>query len=158
MITRLFVLIVFTFTLSGCLPWPNVAKPPSCPMVTLIQDPPLFGDTRVQSSIVNFSGKCGYKRKKTALELSLSLVFEVKRKNSNAAFSHNQGYYVAIPKFYPNPMGKRIFSFPIKFAANEKRVRASDRVRITIPLKVGTPIDEYVIYVGLSTSSSRNYR
>ncbi len=154
MITRLFVLIVFTFTLSGCLPWPNVAKPPSCPEVTLIQDPPLFGDTRVQSSIVNFSGKCGYKRKKTALEVSLSLVFEVKRKNSSDVFSHNQVYYVAIPKFYPNPMGKRVFSFPIKFAVNEERVRASDRVRITIPLKVGTPIDDYVIYVGLSKSSS----
>ena len=154
MITRLFVLIVFTFTLSGCLPWPNVAKPPSCPKVTLIQDPPLFGDTRVQSSIVNFSGKCGYKRNKTALEVSLSLVFDVKRKNSSDVFSHNQVYYVAIPKFYPNPMGKRVFSFPIKFAVNEKRVRASDRVRITIPLKVGTPIDDYVIYVGLSKSSS----
>jgi len=154
MITRLFVLIVFTFSLSGCLPWPNVANPPSCPKVTLIQDPPLFGDIPVQSSIVNFSGKCGYKRKNTALEISLSLVFDVKRKNSSDVFSHNQVYYVAIPKFYPNPMGKRVFSFPIKFAVNEKRVRASDRVRITIPLKVGTPIDDYVIYVGLSKSSS----
>lgn len=154
MITRLFVFIVFTFMLSGCLPWPNVAKPPSCPEVILIQDPPLFGDTRVQSSIVNFSGKCGYKRNKTALEVSLSLVFEVKRKNSSDVFSHNQVYYVAIPKFYPNPMGKRVFSFPIKFAVNEERVRASDRVRITIPLKVGTRIDDYLIYVGLSKSSS----
>ena len=154
MITRLFVIIVFTFTLSGCLPWPNVANPPSCPKVTLIQDPPLFDDIGVQSSIVNFSGKCGYKRKKTALEVSLRLAFDVKRKNSRDVFSHNQVYYVAIPKFYPNPLGKRVFSFPIKFAVNEKRVRASDRVRITIPLKVGTPIDEYVIYVGLSKSSS----
>ena len=154
MITRLFVLIVFTFTLSGCLPWPNVAKPPSCPKVTLIPDPPLFGDTRVQSSIVNFSGKCGYKRRNTELEVSLSLVFDVKRKSPNDVFSYNQGYYVAMPKFYPNPMGKRIFSFPIKFEANENRVRASDRVRITIPLKEGTPIHEYVIYVGLVKSSS----
>ena len=154
MITRLFVLIVFTLTLSGCLPWPNVARPHSCPKVTLIQDPPLLGDIRVQSSIINFSGKCDYKRKKTVLEVSLSLVFDVKRKKSNDAFSHNQGYYVAIPKFYPNPMGKRVFSFPIKFEANEKRVRASDRVRIIIPIKVGTPIDEYDIYVGLSKSSS----
>ena len=62
MITRLFVLIVFTLTLFGCLPWQNVAKPPSCPNVTLIEDPPLFGDIRVQSSIVNFSGKCGPRR------------------------------------------------------------------------------------------------
>ncbi|MEK9847037.1 MAG: hypothetical protein VW445_04400, partial [Rhodospirillaceae bacterium] len=108
----------------------------------------MFGDIPVQSSIVNFSGKCGYKRKNTALEISLSLVFDVKRKNSSDVFSHNQVYYVAIPKFYPNPMGKRVFSFPIKFAVNEKRVRASDRVRITIPLKVGTPVDDYVIYVG----------
>ena len=154
MITRLFVLIVFTLTLSGCLPWQNVAKPPSCPKVTLIQDPPLFDDIRVQSSIVNFSGKCGYKRKKTVLEVFLSVVFDVKRKNSNSVFSYNQSYYVAIPKFYPSPMGKRIFSFPIKFEANEKRVRASDRVRIIIPIKVGTPIDEYDIYVGLSKSSS----
>lgn len=154
MITRLFVLMLFTLPLSGCLPWKNIAKPPLCPKVTLIQDPPLFSDVRVQSSIVNFSGKCGYKTKKTVLEVFLSLAFDVKRKNTNGVFSHNQGYYVAIPKFYPNPMGKRIFSFPIKFEANEKRVRASDRVRIIIPIKVGTPINEYDIYVGLSKSSS----
>ena len=154
MIIRLFALIFFTFTLSGCLPWQNLAKPPLCPKVTLIQDPPSLVDTRFQSSIVKFSGKCGYKRKNTELEVSLSLFFDVRRKNSKDIFSHNQGYYVAMPKFYPNPMGKRIFSFPIKFEANENRVRASDRVRITIPLKEGTPIHEYVIYVGLVKSSS----
>lgn len=154
MTVRPFAFIVFTLTLTGCLPWPNVAKPPLCPKVTLIEDPPLLGDTGVQSIIVNFSGNCGYKRKRTELEVSLSLVFDVKRENSRGAFTHYQGYYVAIPKFYPNPMGKRIFNFPIKFKANENRATATDRVRIAIPLKVGTPIDDYAIYVGLTESSS----
>ena len=47
-------------------------------------------------------------------------------------------------------MAKRIFSFTIKFEENEKRVKASDWVMITTRLKVRTPIDEYVIYLGLS--------
>ena len=66
-------------------------------------------------------------------------------------------YFVAIPKFHPNPEGKRIFSRAYKFPrSSTRRERLTEsNIRIFLPLEDRITAAAYDIYLGFQLTDEQ---
>lgn len=108
-----------------------------------------------EAKIVDFKGKCVHKKSKGILSISLSVNFEIIRgpKNRNGKIDFN--YFVAIPKFYPDAEGKKIFSISEEFEEQSRRRTIVDELIIKVPIKKGQSFDLYSTYIGFQLSSQQ---
>ncbi|MBS41373.1 MAG: hypothetical protein CMM83_06630 [Rhodospirillales bacterium] len=148
-------------TLMGCGSFSSNRQPmPPCPKIFLLKDANTLTvfdskkgmdiiDIISDISIINFKGQCGFNKKRTGVNLSLRIVFDVSRGPANKNQSVSFDYFVAIPKFHPSPSGKKIFPINVMFKGNKNRMKLIDRVEIKVPISTKYDAKDYSIYIGI---------
>ena len=138
----------------------------ACPPIYLIKQAETFkrfeyfGQEKTEgmlfeAKIIDFQGKCVYEKNKSALSVSLSINFEIVRGPKNRDGKIDFNYFVAIPKFYPDAQGKRIFSISEEFEEQSKRRRIVDELVIKVPIQKKQSFDQYQTYIGFQLSSQQ---
>jgi hypothetical protein len=154
------VVAVIIPLLSACGAFGPKKAPPRCPEVLLLKHAnsvtyfkPGPGrditDVLATIAIVDFKGGCEYNRKRTKVNITLNVAFDVRRGPADRSRTADFRYFVAIPKFHPAPQGKSIFPLQAKFRGNQTRLNLIDEVRLEIPMPPYPKIDEYSIYMGI---------
>lgn len=144
--------------LSGCSSL-ETKTPPSCPPVLVLRDTAQLvrylpgpgrdiTDVVFGANVVDFRAECVYNRKRTEVDIDLSVMFDVRRGPADRTRRADFRYFVAIPHFHPAPQGKRVFPISVRFEGNRTRLRYTDKVELTVPLDPKQPRDEYAIYLG----------
>ena len=105
-------------------------------------------DVDFRSRIVDFRGTCDYNDKRTQVDIALNVMFDVRRGPANRGGKAAFDYFVAIPKFYPAPQGKKTFPLSVAFVGNDTRRQVTDQVHLKIPLAAKARLDDYAIYLG----------
>ncbi|MBR86621.1 MAG: hypothetical protein CMM29_07480, partial [Rhodospirillaceae bacterium] len=69
------------------------------------------------------------------------------------------GFFVAIPDFFPNPEGKKVFYKSITFPKNSDKIRLADReIIIRIPIIDRDVSSKTIIFLGFNlTKNQLNY-
>jgi len=153
------ILLAPLFLLGGCGVFGKKEPPLPCPPVYLVKQAAFLTqyqegglgditDVRLRNRIVDFKGECTYKRKNTELTVVLSVVFDMTRGAANRDRRAEFSYFVAMPKFHPDPAGKRVFGVAANFRENETRKLAVDTVEIKVPIARKGALREYAIYIG----------
>ena len=99
--------------------------------------------------IIDFKGFCHYNNKQKIVNYNLDILFKVVR--GPKAFKKGVvfEYFIAIPKFYPLPLGKRKFVLKTNFPKNQTVKTLRDSVKISFPIKNLLQIKDYSIFLGL---------
>jgi hypothetical protein len=156
----LFIALAVPLALSGCDSMARLQKrvPPPCPPVYIMSDAakmtkfrPGSGrdltDVEMEGEIVGFKGDCVYDDK--GGDLSLQLAFELRRGPAAQGKTLDVTYFVAMPKFYPAPEAKGVFTFPATFPDNVDILRVTDEeVTVRVPVRSKELIDNYEVYLG----------
>lgn len=156
----LFFVLAAPLVLSGCDSWSRIKgrTPPPCPPVYIMADAakitkyrPGSGrdltDVEMEGEIVAFKGDCVYDDK--GGEVSLQLAFELRRGPAASGRTLDVTYFVAVPKFYPAPGAKGVFTFPVTFPDTVDRIRVTDdEVSMRLPVRDKELIDNYEIFLG----------
>ncbi len=152
--------------LAGCegfnLLDPKKKAPPPCPPIYILSDAakvtkfrPGQGhdltDVELEAEIVGFKGECSYGEKGALVEMRVS--FDVTRGPASTSREAELSYFIAIPKFYPNPDAKAVFTVPVTFPAGMNQARTTDDdVVMRLPVKNKEIINDYEIYLGFQMS------
>lgn len=154
--------LVAATALSGCSTFEKKGKPPPCPPIYILSDAAKvtkyragqgrdLTDVEIEAEITAFKGHCVYG--KAGVEVEIQVSFEVKRGPANPEGKSELTYFVAIPKYYPAPEAKAIFTVPIEFPKGMDMARANDEdVVMKIPVGAGDIVNEYEIYLGFQAS------
>gem|GEM_PF-872418 len=138
----------------------NKKPPPPCPKAFLLKNANSLTyfrsgltqdvtDILAEIAIVDFKGECNYNKKQTRAHMSITLTFDIKRGPADKKKETNFQYFVAIPKFYPAPKGKKIFLLRAQFKGRKTRIKLVDEISIEIPIPKNSAIDQYAVYIGL---------
>ncbi|MDA0239794.1 MAG: hypothetical protein O3A84_07170 [Proteobacteria bacterium] len=129
--------------------FPNSVPHPACPSIQMLQDADKLAQYRpgpgrditdiiFEAELVGFKGECEYQEddgKFTSVELVLKVQMEVNRGPANPTREARLPYFVAIPKFYPSPEGRKDFSVRIVFPENVNTLTVNaPEIEINIPL------------------------
>ena len=133
----LFLVLAAPLVLSGCDALSRVKGKvaPPCPPVYIMSDTATITkykegrgrdltDVEVEAEVVGFKGECVYNDK--GGEISLQLSFDARRGPAAVGRKVDLTYFVAIPKFYPAPESKAIFTYPVSFQESADEIRVSD--------------------------------
>jgi len=137
----------------------NPSVQPPCPPVLVLKDAASMvryqpgpgrdiTDVLFRADIVDFLGLCKYNRKRTEVDIDLSVVFDVRRGPADRTRKSTFDYFVAIPRFHPAPQGKQVFPTTVSFEGNRTRLRYRDKVKLAIPLDPKRSRDDYAVYLG----------
>ena len=149
---------------AGCTMLNPTVQPP-CPPVLVLKDTaemvrfrPGPGrditDVLFSATVVDFRAVCKYDRKRTEVDIDLSVVFDVRRGPADRSRKATFGYFIAIPQFHPAPQGKQVFTTSVAFEGNQVRVRYRDRIELTIPLDPKRARRKYAVYIGFQLSAA----
>lgn len=152
--------LVLPVALSGCDSLSRLQRkdPPPCPPVYILGDGAKITkyrqgggrdltDVEMEGEIVGFKGDCVYNAE--GGDVSLQLAFELRRGPAAKGRTLDVSYFVAVPKFYPAPDAKGVFTFPVTFPDNVDRIRVTDEeVVMHLPVRTKELIDNYEIYLG----------
>lgn len=150
--------VALALSAAGC-EFLNPGVQPPCPPVVVLKDAASLvryrpgpgrdvTDVLFRADLVDFRGLCKYNRKRTEVDIDLSVVFDVRRGPANTTRKATFDYFVAIPYFYPAPQGKQVFPISVSFKGNRTRLRYRDRVDLVIPLDPKRLRDKYTVYLG----------
>jgi len=152
------VIAAFAFT-SGCGMFGRTQLPP-CPPVAIVAETAKLvkfrpgpgrdlTDVEYEAEISDFQGKCDYDKR--GVNIDITVAFTVSRGPAMAGQQAQFDYFVAIPKYRPAEMGKRIFAVTAKFDTAAQRGVQTDEVHMQLPIKADDS-DDYEIYLGLQLS------
>lgn len=110
-------------------------------------------DIEFRARIVNFTGGCDYDGDEVTVNLGVDILVE--RGTADVADKAAFTYFVAIPVFFPNAAGKRVFEAKAAFEDRQRRTVFHDDLRLKIPIARGTPPNTASIYVGLQLSEEQ---
>lgn len=163
---RLFALaLAAPLALSGCTSFSEAfskTKPPPCPPIYILSDTATITkfrpgggrdltDVELEAEITGYKGSCSYNEKGAAVEIQVGM--NVKRGPANTTRAGELSYFIAIPKFYPAPAAKAVFTVPINFPEGMDQARVNDEdVVMHIPVKDKDVVNNYEIYIGFQTS------
>jgi hypothetical protein len=112
-------------------------------------------DVAYEAQIVGYGGVCDFQDDGVAIDMDLDLVV--------AAGPATRGgraelyYFVAIPQYFPDTKGKRIFRTRATVPGQPgRRERLEEKgIRIFIPLKENEPAAAYDVYVGFQLTQAQ---
>lgn len=110
-------------------------------------------DIDFQARLINFRGECDFDDGKAELEFVIDFVVEKGPANKSGAAKFS--YFVAIPRFYPNPAGKKIFPVTVKFEGAVARMRYRDEIEVDIPITAKQAPSDFPVYVGLQLTPAQ---
>ncbi|MEK9683944.1 MAG: hypothetical protein VW226_05305 [Rhodospirillaceae bacterium] len=149
-------LLVVVGLLGGCQGVFENKKPLPCPVVTIVDQARSFSekigkgdkDDQIKGEIVDIKGTCVYPSGKVEIDLSLAISFKIVRNKFDRKLRVKFGYFVAIPKFHPEPAGKRVFLVTVDFDKGEQDRRVVEEISVRIPISKGSSAYEYPIFIG----------
>ena len=181
---RFFLLIACTFlffiSLTACetakdigLLNPKKEDPKPCPVIKILKDAKKItsfkndkakdiSDIMFEAEIIGYSGKCEYKKRdklETEIVIELEVLVDLFRGPANNTNSAKFGFFIAIPAFFPNPEGKKIFYQSITFPKNSDKIRMMDsEIIIRIPITDRNVNAKTIIFMGFNlTKNQLNY-
>lgn len=112
-------------------------------------------DVAYEARIIGYGGQCDFQDEGVAIDMDIDLLV--------AAGPATQGgradlyYFVAIPQYFPDAVGKRIFNVRASVPGQPgRRERFSEKgIRIFIPLKDNEPAAAYDVYVGFQLTPAQ---
>ncbi len=106
-------------------------------------------DVEYEAEITNFRGQCDYDKK--GVNIDITVEFTISRGPAMQGRQAQFEYFVAIPRYRPAEMGKRIFTVATNFDTPAQRGVQIDEVHMQIPIQPNDS-DNYEIYLGLQLS------
>jgi len=150
-------------TIAGC----NTSLPPPCPPVRVDSTTGIMTKFRdgagqdlsgveYEVEIVGFRGECVIEPNEEVAVI-LDVDFEITSGPAAQAGPATFYYFAAIPQFYPQDSGKKIFevSRRLQGGATAPILHKEENVRIEVPLKEKQPAASFDIYIGLQLSDSQ---
>jgi len=136
-------------------------KDPPCPKVYMVDETTQLTrfrpgpghdltDVQFEAEISGYTGSCEYADRMLTIQLNVG--FAVRRGPANENREAKFEYFVAIPKLFPKPVGKRIFDVALQFPQNQRLAQFRDEIELDVPIdnKAAGPANE--IYIGLQLS------
>jgi hypothetical protein len=107
-------------------------------------------DVQFEAEVTGYTGSCEYADRK--LTIQINVAFAVTRGPANENRQAKFEYFVAVPKLFPSPAGKRIFDVALQFPQNQRRAQFEDEIELDVPIanKAAGPSNE--VYIGLQLS------
>ena len=178
---RIFLLMIYTFLFSISLIACETAKdinlfntkkekPKPCPVIKILKDAKKITSFKnneakdisgiiFEAEIIGYSGKCEYKKRdklETEIVIELEVLLDLFRGPANNTNSANLGFFIAIPSFFPNPEGKKVFYKSITFPKNLGKIRMIDRdIIIRIPITNRNVDSIPIIFLGLKLTKNQ---
>lgn len=162
---RAFALTVSTLVLLAVAACSNTPIPP-CPNVrvdsatetlTKFKDGPGrdVTDVEYQAEILGYKGQCVHHD--DSVDVIFDIDFAVTGGPAAKGGSADLYYFVAIPQFFPQPVGKRIIPVETKLPERaSERIRFTESgVRVTIPLKKDQPAASFDVYTGFQLDNAQ---
>jgi hypothetical protein len=156
------VFLLLGLVISGCIN----SLPPPCPQVRVdsntgtltkfrdVASQDLSG-VEYQVEIVGFEGGCVMDDDE--VEVTLDVDFRITGGPAAQAGPVSFYYFVAIPQYFPQSIGKKIFEIQRRLAggATAPQPLTEPNVRIEIPLKDRQPAASFDVYLGLQLSDEQ---
>lgn len=147
--------------LTGCGLFGDGPPPRPCPPVFVLEEADRLTkfragpgrditDIAFEARIADFTGSCEDDDGK--MELDLAIDFAVERGPANRSNEARFTYFVAIPKFYPQPEGKRRFDVVARFEGGRTRGVRREELNLNIPVPKGQSTRDFEIYLGIQLS------
>lgn len=106
-------------------------------------------DMTLQAELVGYQGTCQYDDDDRVVEVEVTLAFTAVLGPGARAREQSFRYFVAIPRYFPNPVGKRVFDARLVFPDNTDRIRyVGEELRLRLPLDLGESGAAYPVYLG----------
>lgn len=161
-LTAASIFLTLGLVISGC----NNSPPPPCPPVrvdnvtatmTKFEDGESrdLSDIEYQVEITGFQGECVFTGEK--VEVLLDVDFRVTSGSSAQAGPISFYYFAAIPQFFPQPEGKKIFEIQTQLAggATNPVSLTESGVSIEIPVSKDRPAASFDVYLGLQLNDDQ---
>lgn len=145
--------------------FPASVPHPACPSIQMLQDADKLAQYRpgpgrditdiiFEAELIGFRGECEYQEedgKFTSVGLILKVQMEVTRGPANPTREARLPYFVAIPKFYPSPEGRKDFAVRIVFPENVNTMTVNaQEIEISVPLSDRLKGPETRIFLGFA--------
>ncbi len=151
---------------AGCSVFEPKEPPPPCPTIRIDRDTARLTqfcgegeditDTVMETEIIGYTGECSVDKKTGVVEMVLTIGFSAKlgpaavAANKDGERRQSFSYFVALPDFFPHPLGKQVFSAELTFPPNVNQMRYRDaEVLLRIPLSKSMTSDEARVYLGM---------
>ncbi len=106
-------------------------------------------DVTLQAELVGYQGTCQYDNDDRTVEVEVTLAFTAALGPGARAREQSFRYFVAIPRYFPNPVGKKVFDARLVFPDNTDRIRyIGEELRLRLPLDLGESGAAYPVYLG----------
>jgi hypothetical protein len=150
--------------LSGCKVFVK-EEPPPCPRVSVVEDASKLvqfragsvdaKDIEMSAEIVKYRGSCHYDKDDKVMEVSLDVSIDAYAGPAFVAGPQKIAYFIAVPAFFPEEAGKKIFPVALDIPTGPKGVHITDKdVRLKIPVKDIKKLEAYEIFVGFQLDQS----
>ena len=161
-ITSLFVASLAVVALSGCAlepvpPCPEIRIDSNTASLTVFKsgDGRDLSDIEYQAEIVSFEGTCKFDEGGVEAVMDVDMIVSGGPAVKPGTIEFY--YFVPIPRFFPDPVGKKIFSRKHKIpsgGARQERITESN-VRIFLPLEDRLTAAGYDIYLGFQLTDEQ---
>ena len=105
-------------------------------------------DVMFEARIADFVGTCDFARSGAAT-VDIKVTLDVRRGPANAGGTAAFTYFAAIPRYFPNPAGKREMPVQVAFKDALGRAVAQEELRLVLPIGRDEPTEDIPIYLGL---------
>ena len=144
--------------LSGCKIFVK-EEPPACPRVSVVEDASKLvrfrpGSTNAQdielsAEIVKYRGSCYYDKDDKTEEVSLDIGIDAFAGPAFTPGERTISYFVALPAFFPDAAGKKIFTVKLDIPSGPKGAHITDHdVHLKFPVKDIKKLEADEIFVG----------
>lgn len=110
-------------------------------------------DVEFRAKIENFRGTCAHTD--AGIEAEFFIEMSIERGPADSSRQAGFEYFVAIPKFHPQPAGKQTFPVRVSFGENQTRLIFRDEISIEIPLGKGETAGDYDVYLGFQLTAEQ---
>ena len=150
----------------GCSASGGRSEPP-CPRISILSDGASLTkfrpgpgrdvtDVEMTAEVQGYSGYCTYNAKEKKMTVVLQVGVDVQRGPAAVGRTVEIPYFVALPRFYPDPEAKRAMRIRVDFPDGLNSVRAiDDEMNISFSLSDFKELGAYEIFVGLQLDEAQ---
>lgn len=156
------IFLILGLVISSCATGPVPPCPPvrvdsATATMTKFRDGPSrdLSDVEYQVEVTGFEGECVFGE--NTVEVLLDVDFRVTSGSAAQAGPISFFYFAAIPQYFPQPAGKKVFEIQTELLGGATRpvtLTESD-VSIEIPLSKDRPAASFDVYLGLQLSDDQ---
>lgn len=113
-------------------------------------------DVVMEAEITGFQGACQYADEGDSVEIELVLGFAASLGPGADSRTQTFRYFVAVPRFFPDPAGKKVFETTLTFPDGIDRVRyGGEELTITVPVDPAEGAMAMPVYIGFQLTEEQ---